>query len=349
MIKKINEELKKDYEFVREELLSCKRPMIFFHNDPDGLASFLLLYKFVKEGRGVTLKTNAEMGSEFLKSVHSYMPDKIFIVDKPSVSQDFIDGAKQKIIWIDHHAPVKRHKVSYINPRLKNPDINLPASYLCYKIVQQDMWISMIGCIGDWVYPDFADEFIKQYPDLIDIKTKEPGEILFKTKLGKIIKLFSFVLKGDTKDTMDCVKILTRIEDPYELLNGESPRVKFLMKRVEAIEKEYSHLISEAKKHAKGDVLVYIYQDDRKSLNGDLSNELLYLYPEKIIVVGREKSGEVRLSIRASKHILPEIINKSLEGCDGYGGGHEHAAGVNVNKKDFDKFLEKFKELVSNN
>ena len=53
---------KEQLEELREELQTCKRPLIFFHDDPDGLTSFLLFYRFVGDGKGIVLKTATEMG-----------------------------------------------------------------------------------------------------------------------------------------------------------------------------------------------------------------------------------------------------------------------------------------------
>ena len=62
--------------------------------------------------------------------------------------------------------PLKRDNVLYFNPRVENKNDNVPVSHTCYKVVNQDMWISMIGCIGDWYWPDFASDFKEKYPDL---------------------------------------------------------------------------------------------------------------------------------------------------------------------------------------
>lgn len=38
--------LKEDeIKMIKEELDSCKRPLFFFHDDADGLSSFLLMYR----------------------------------------------------------------------------------------------------------------------------------------------------------------------------------------------------------------------------------------------------------------------------------------------------------------
>lgn len=331
-------------EEIREEVLSSKRPLFFFHDDPDGLASFLLLYRMINEGHGIPLKTSAEMGVEFAKKVHDYQPDKVFILDKPGVSQDFLDAVKQPVIWIDHHTAVKRHKVKYYNPRVENPDEYIAASYLCYQVSQDDMWISMVGCTGDQCVPDFLEQIKKDYPDLINKNIKKPGEVLFNSGFGDLAKIFSFCLKGKMTEVRKCINIMTRIQTPYELLKQETPQAKFIYKKYLEVDEEYQSILKDAVKHKSEDeIFLYIYKQDKMSLNQDLSNELVYRFPDKIIIIGRERSGEFKLSFRSAKYNLPKMIENALKGCEGYGGGHEHAAGANVHSKDFDKFMEQFR------
>ncbi len=329
---------------IRAELEDCHRPLIFFHDDPDGLASFLLFYRFVGEGKGVVLKTSPEMGESFVKKVDEYQPDKVFILDKPKVSQDFIDKAKCRIVWIDHHEPVKRHNVLYFNPRTNDSKDNQPASYICYQAVQKDMWIAAAGIIGDWVMPDFIDELKEGYNDLLPENIKKPEDILFDSKFGELIRIFSFILKGKNNDAMKCVKVLTRIKEPYEILNQTTAQGKFIYKYYQKIKKNYDALFEDiikkfnAQKNER--ILVYIYEDDKMSFTADLSNEFLYRFPDKTILIGREKNGEIKFSFRSAKHVLPPIVEKSLSGVEGYGGGHECACGIVIKKKDYDRFME---------
>ena len=55
--------------------------------------------------------------------------------------------------------PFERNNVKYFNPRLINKDVNIPTTYLCYKVVEQDLWIAMVGCIADYHMPDFFEDF----------------------------------------------------------------------------------------------------------------------------------------------------------------------------------------------
>ncbi|MEM4260198.1 MAG: hypothetical protein QXG00_03105, partial [Candidatus Woesearchaeota archaeon] len=81
----------KEIKECREELLNCIRPLFFYDDDMDGAVSFILFYKLINNGKGIIVKSTPELSTKFLKSVESYKPDKIFILDKPMISEEFID------------------------------------------------------------------------------------------------------------------------------------------------------------------------------------------------------------------------------------------------------------------
>ncbi len=334
---------------IKDHLDNCKNPLFFFDDDQDGLCSFLQLYRYKKEGKGIIVKTTPKLGSIFVSKVQEYQPDKIFILDVAVVEQDFLDEMKVPVIWIDHHGPFKGNNVKYFNPRIANWQDNHPTSYMCYQVVNQDMWLAALGCVADWFIPPFIKEFNKEFPDLVDKSYKAPGDIIYNTKIGHLIRIFSFVLKGKTNDVMKNVKVLTRIESPYEILNQETAQGKFIYKHYEQVNKLYEPLIKDVLKTAektKEKLVIYTYKDDKSSFTSDLSNEAIYRFPDKIILIGREKNDEMKCSLRSTKVILPPLIEKSLVGLDGFGGGHEHACGLNIKTKDFDEFLRRFKEMV---
>ncbi|HLC65299.1 MAG TPA: DHH family phosphoesterase [Candidatus Nanoarchaeia archaeon] len=328
----------KDYERIRKELDECSKPLFFFDDDPDGLCSFLLLYRYKKEGRGIVVKTVPRLDAKFAERVEEYGPDKVFVLDVAVVLEEFVERVNVPIVWIDHHQPIELNRVTCINPMIKSPASNDPTSSICYNAVKQDAWIGAVGTVGDWHIPNFIVEFNKEYPDF-KIGKISPGKALFDTKIGRIARIFSFLLKGPTKDVMVSVKVLSRISGPEEILEANTAQSKFLKNRYEDIEKKYEDLLQEAKKKAgKDKFIVFTYQADKWSFTSELSNELLYRYPKKIVIVGREKSGEIRMSLRSSKPIL-NALQKSLVGIEGYGGGHENACGANVKAEDFGRFL----------
>ena len=337
-----------EIEMIRAELLSSQRPLIFFHDDPDGLASFLLVYRFLQRGFGVVVKANPKIDAKFLRKVEEYQPDKIFVLDIAMVDQEFIDSAGVPVVWVDHHAPLERKNILYFNPRVSVPEDNFPVTHTCYRVVRDsipaDVWIGAVGCVGDWFLPEFMDDFCKKYPHLIASEINTPDDALFNSKLGELVRIFSFILVGTVSDAMRCVKILTRVEGPDELLYQKNAAAKYVMKKYLSAKRQYDVVLNQAlKEHVDdGELFVFTYSGD-VSFTKDLANELQYKFPEKIIVVGRDKSGEIKMSIRAKGKIIPPVLDKALIGIEGYGGGHEYACGACVNKKDFKRFLENLK------
>lgn len=332
---------KKQYQQIRDELDTCKKPLFFFHDDADGLCSFLLFYRYVKEGKGVIIKTTPRIDEKFVRKVEEYDPDKIFILDIAVVEQEFIDSVKQKVVWIDHHQPLDRERVLYFNPRVNNQGDNFPVAYICYKVVQQDLWIAMTGCVGDWFFPDFADEFKDQFPDLLPKKIDDPEGALFHSRIGSLVNMVQFSLKGKTSDVMKSVRIMTRIGSPYEVLDQTTPAGRFIFKRFSVINKDYEKLRARAlKQKPKGDLFLFMYPHETYSFTKELSNELLHLKPKKIILIAREKGDEVKISLRSKKFVVLQLLNQALIGVRGFGGGHEHACGGNIQKDDFDQFVD---------
>lgn len=336
----------KEVKEIKEELDNCGNPLFFFHDDADGLCSFLQFYRYKREGHGTIIK-RSELQAGFLRKIEEYQPDKIFVLDLSSIEEDFVKSCNVPIIWIDHHEPKEINSVKSYNPRRREKGNNYPVSCLCYEITKKDLWLAMTGCVGDWFLPEFAKDFSKKYPDLLPANIKKPEQALFATKLGKLINIMSFVLKGKTRDVNTAVKIMTRINDPYELLEKKTPQAKLVYKMFERVNRKYEALKNRAKDAKKeGNFIIFMYGDSDMSFTKDLSNEMLYENPDKIIIIGRDNKNEVKMSVRARDYILPPIIEKALVGVTGYGGGHEHACGVIVKTRDYERFMKNFKEEI---
>ncbi len=330
---------KEEISCIKDELENCKKPLFLFDDDADVVCSFLLLYRMKREGKGIMVKSRPFVDEKFAERTIEYDPDKIFILDLAEVKQEFIDMVKRPVIWIDHHQLMQLEKVKYFNPRKHKKDASYPTSAMAYDVSQQDVWIAMTGCIGDWHIPHFKEEFCRTYPDLLDGSITDPGKALFESKIGLLAKIINFIIKGPHSDTMKCVKVLSRIESPYEILNQETPQGKFIYKKFQAINNEYERLIQRVNA-TKDTFLLFLYGDEKISFTGEISNELLYRYPNKIIIVGREKSGEIRMSLRSQHVPILPALEKSLKGLDGYGGGHELACGACVKKEQFEEFIQ---------
>jgi len=340
----IQENIEKELEEIKIYLEKSENPLIFFDDDHDGLISYILFKKKYSKCHGIVVKAGMKNEEIYFRKIKEYNPDVIFVLDRAEISQELIDSVNVPLIWIDHHPIVKREGARHFNPRFYNKDDNRPTSYWCYKIINDFAWIAMIGIIGDYHIPEFIDKF--EYKELFN-NQKKIEEILFKSEFGKLVKIYNFVLKGNTTQVRKNISMLCKLESPYELLNQETPNGKFLYQYYEKINKEYTKLLNKAVKNVTEDkIFLFTYPDTKLSISSGLSTELLYRFPNRLIIVAREKDDFMRISLRSKDIILPPLLEKALEGLDGYGGGHDHAVGANVNKKDFIKFINKIKANV---
>ncbi|MEK6916149.1 MAG: DHH family phosphoesterase [Nanoarchaeota archaeon] len=336
----------KELKELRDALINSARPLIFFDDDPDGLCSFLQFYRLNPESHGVVFKKAGSLNTDFLRKVEEYQPDTIFILDIANVDQEFLDGAKN-VYWLDHHTPSERRNVKYYNPMInsKGKD-NRPVSYWAYKVARESTWLAMAGCVGDWFLPeDIRQSFEEEYPNLIDKKIKTPEHALFESPIGLLARALSFILKGMTKEVMAVIKVLTRIKDPNEILDQSSSKGKFIWKKYKKMEVIYKSLIDSVQV-TEDKIILFKYSNDKTSLTSDLSNELLFKYPKKFIIIAREKNGEMKCSLRSSKYEVRPILEKALKDVQGYGGGHLHACGAAVKIMDFNRFLENIRQQL---
>tara|TARA_Y100000310_G_scaffold291681_1_gene319800 strand:+ start:5215 stop:6246 length:1032 start_codon:yes stop_codon:yes gene_type:complete len=335
----------KQYKELKKELDECQRPLFFFDDDPDGLSAFLLFYRYKGEGKGIIVKTHPKLDLTLLPKVEEYNPDKIFILDVAVVEQEFVDKCKRPVIWVDHHGPSDINNVKYFNPRLKDKGKHCPTSELCYGAVKQDQWIAAVGTVADWFYTDSVKKFQKKNPKLIPEDLKKAPDVIYNSRLGTLIRVFSFILKGTTNDAMKYIKVLTRINDPEEILSQTTAQGKFIWKRFVTINELYQRLWKDARQAVGKETLVpYVYDANVMSFSADISNEMIYRNPDKVVLVARKKNGEVKGSLRCgTKRVLPPILEKSLMGIEGYGGGHEQACGFCVKEEDFYRFIANLK------
>ncbi|MBT4539059.1 DHH family phosphoesterase [Candidatus Woesearchaeota archaeon] len=334
----------KEVNFLREELETAKNPLYFYDTDPDGLCSFLLLYRVFKEGKGILIKGAPTLDDRFLRKVEEYQPDKIVVLDKHMIEQSFVNKAKRPVFWIDHHDLVDLENVHYFNPKKRDPDIYMPTSRMAYQISNdpEDLWMATVGCLADYHMPNFIDAFIEQYPHLLKEKTDLPTA-LYKRPIGVLVRVFYFLLKGPTNEVRKSINILTRIKDPDEIMKQTTPQGKFLWKRFQQINEKYKEIYKDAtKKVTSSKLLLYKYDTQRWSFTVDLANELACRYPKKVIIIARRKEDEMRCSLRA-KFTINKALARALEGIEGRGGGHPEACGAGIKIKDWDRFLENFK------
>jgi intein/homing endonuclease len=196
---------------------------------------------------------------------------------------------------------------------------------MCYQITKDNLWLAAVGVTSDWS-DLLVKDFKKEYPKLVKLKGKfKPDDVLFNTELGELARIFSFVLKGKTKDVRKIVGLMLKIKDPYEILEQKTNEGKELYQKAEKLKKKYERLLKEAlKMNKRGKVLVFRYSTTDVSFTAELANELIHMNPDKVVMVAREAEEELRISMRSGEKgvNLPKILEKVFKEVDGNGGGH---------------------------
>ena len=343
---------KKQIEEIREHLSKAQNPIFFFDNDPDGFCSFLLLQRYIERGRGVPIRSFPGLDKDYLRKVQEFKSDYIFILDKPVVSEEFfreVEKINIPIVWIDHHAIEKElipHFVFYYNPLFNRTKKNEPVTALCYQIANKkdNLWIAMVGCVADQFIPKFYNSFRKKYPDLA-VSSNSPPDIYYRSQIGRIARLLDFGLKDRTTNVMNMIRFMIKVKTPYEVLE-ENNKNYTMHKRFRQIEIKYRDLLKKASSIGRNkDKMLFFQYGGDLSISGNLSNELYYLFPEKIIVVAYIKGAKANVSMRGKK--VREIIIEALKGFENAsGGGHENAVGGQLNIDDLEKFRENLRKLI---
>jgi single-stranded DNA-specific DHH superfamily exonuclease len=340
---------KKQINEIKEHLEKAQNPVFFFDNDPDGLCSFLLLQRYIGRGKGVAIKSFPGMNADYFRRATELNADYIFILDKPVVLEDFFEEAGKyniPVVWIDHHK-IEEQKVpkfvNYYNPTVKNVKNNEPVTYLCYKLTErkEDLWFAVAGCISDRYFPNFYKDFIKTYPDL-GIKSKDAFEILYKSQIGNIARMFSYSLKDTVTNVVKMTKFLCSAKNPYEVLE-ESSKNKEMHIKFNYISKKADKFIEKAKSLVGEDKFLFFQYSGDLSISADLSNYLTYLFPEKIVVVIYLSGAKANISVRG--HKIKSLLLNSIKDIEGAtGGGHEDAVGARIPLEELEKFKENMRK-----
>jgi len=322
---------------LRNLLEASQNPLFLFDNDADGLCSFLILKKALDRGKGSIVKAFPEIDASYLRKADEFNSDLIVVLDYGMLGKDFIEGAKEKnleIVVIDHHEVPKIKEVNFFT----SYPTKEPTSYICQKIFNQQKseWVSLVGCISDVYLPDYFENFVEDYPELVNNK-KDAMDILFTTEIGKIAMMMNFGLKDTTTNIMKMIKFIESCNSPQDFLS-ESKENRYLHERFSKSMEFLRKFASKAKHFEKVVLLEY---SGAMSMSSELSNILLQQNKSKLILVIYKRENYCNVSMRGknSKLILEKII-KELPNVTG--GGHAEACGARVPTDD----LEKFKEMI---
>jgi len=336
---------------IKNHLEKAQNPLFFFDNDADGLCSFLLLRRKFGKGKGVPVRSFPSLDESYFRKIEELNADYVFVLDKPIISEKFFEKIKQHnlpLVWIDHHEipDLKIPEfVYYYNPVLNKDKGIEPTTYLCYQVSREksDLWIAIAGCVSDKFLPDFYFSFFEEFPEL-GVQAKNAFDIFYKSDIGKIARIMSFALKDRTTNVINMVRFLVDVKSPHEVLQ-ECRKNYSMHKRFNEINQKYVKLIEKARAVADEGKILFFQYGGGLSISSDISNELSYIYPEKVIVVVYVAGAKANISVRGKN--IREIVLKVLEGLeDATGGGHEDAVGAKIKIEDLETFRDRLEEIV---
>ena len=340
---------KEIYE-VRAHLEKAQNPLFYFDNDQDGLCSYLILRRFYNKGNGVPVK-NSPLGTEYFRRIEEFNPDYIFILDQPTVSNEFFELVKERnipIVWIDHHEidiKIIPKEINYYNT-LVSSGKNEPVTKLCYEIAtkKQDLWILIMGCISDKFLPEEYGEFLKEYPDLA-IDSEDPFKIFYGSGIGQISRLLGVGLKDRTSLVVRMMRFLINVKTPYEVLEETSENSSMHL-RFNLVNSKLEKFTKKAKDEFPLKNLVFFRYSGEISMSADLANKISYELPGKFVVVAFLKSSRVNISVRGKD--AKTIVQKAIQGIDlATFGGHQDAVGVQMDKEQLDTFEKNLNSVLN--
>ena len=133
-----------------------------------------------------------------------------------------------------------------------------------------------------------------------------------------------------------------KVKTPYEVLE-ETNKNKTMHERYNQINKKIKELADRAE--VQQEKILFFKYGGELSFSSELSNELWYRFPKKIIVVAYVKGNKVNISLRG-KNIKKDFLKVigDIEGAKG--GGHDNAVGAQIKFDDLEKFKRNLSDLV---
>ncbi len=334
---------------LKEQLELAQNPLFFYDNDADGLCSFLILRRALGRGKGVAIKSFPDLKKHYLKKVDELNPDTIVILDKAEVETEFINQIADKgipIIWIDHHqsqtAKNTISKTYYFNSFPSSE----PVSYISQKIFNrpEDIWLSLVGCIGDVYLPEFTKSFSEENPELLP-QNIDAFTALQSSEMGKISRSFNFGLMDTTTNVLKLTKYLITAKTAYDILK-ENPSTKNFHKRVNQLEGILHKQLQKAELNiSKNSKLIFFTYSGDTSMSSEISNRLSFSHKDKLVVVAFLRPEKANISIRG-KDALKITLSSIKDILGATGGGHEEATGAMVPISDFQNFKETLSKIV---
>jgi len=318
-------------------LSNVKECSVVYHGDSDGLCSAILMSKFLKERVKMASPNDSygiQITDNLLEDLNNF-PSNVFV--DLAVDQWDYKKLKSDILVIDHHSPKENlngiENFIHVNPRLKDPKIYLPASYLVYKILtemdsemKKYAWIAAIGILGD--KGDITK--IKFSEDIKDLKF-----------LSDVIEACKGVY--GYRGIIKAYDVFKDAERPEDIQNSK------LIRTYHKFQRELDDTVTDFKYHSEyfEKKKAYLYKVYNKyNITSTISTILSEKEPDAaFFIYKRNKVLSMSARCQTSRINLAELFTRLSEGI-GRGGGHPPAAAANIPIENADKFLDRLKNYL---
>ena len=333
------------------------RIVIVNGHDADSICSAAIIYKLIKNEKKITpilqvSESNSHLKDETMNKVKKLKPTHIVIVDIANIGVDVITKMRNfsQVMIIDHHVPKGYAKIIYVNPRMFDREIYLPATYLCYKIYEhfsnskEIVWIAGIGNLGDMGLkncPDLFNKIKSEYKELVD-DFEAKDEILIENSLiGKMTQIIdSGMIVKEKAGSIFALKVLINAKKYKDVMEN-----KTLLNYYKLVKSEFEKTVKDFEKNKKiiDNVVLYEIKSPLKLKSG-FASYVVRLFDDKIIAIYQKNGKNFSFSLRKGKNLNVDLDNfgkevtRGIENADG--GGHPNAAGMNVPMKHLKSLIE---------
>ena len=326
VLKNLEELFKVGIDFIKK-VEEGERVVLVYDADVDGIVSAVLVLGAIKKF-GKKIKSSIPMEFGDVEKMKNRLKgfDVIITVDVPiDLIEKYLVSLGKKMLIIDHHPgrDLNSEKIVLVNPRLENPEIYQPASYVAYKmfrsVIKEKEWLAVIGTVGDMGIDDCRD--------LVKIKNKRN---VWRSKFGRAAMLLtaSIAVLGPKKT----LEILSNSKSLKEIL--ENREIVFASRE---FDKELKRCEREFEKNLEvhGNVLISKIKPRYKAVCSALITKLATEIPEKMVFVFEDKGKIMRIHGRNS---IGKVDVGTIFRRLGIGGGHREAGAGTIDKKDENKF-----------
>jgi single-stranded DNA-specific DHH superfamily exonuclease len=345
-----------------EEIGEKDEILIIFNNDGDGICSCTLLMKFLeltKRKKPYIIAQPIPMEKNIVQKIKSTFPKKIIFLDiVVDQQEDIIKKIRSfaDILIIDHHQINKnlntRHgdhaSVVHFNPRFTDKDVYQSTSYCVYKLCSELMnmadflWMAGVGMVSDYNL-DNSKDLVAEVKKKYKIETD-----LYASFFGRIADMVSASHATGLLSCEEIAELFMRIDDPKNIENARGGDK--LIRSYQEIENEMLSIMGDSERNAEvsGKIVLYNLKSKYKLIS-PVSTKISEKYRDRLVLIYSKSGNKIKVSARNQKKNINagKIMKFAASGLKASGGGHEAAAGATVDEKDWDKFIEKVKELVN--